>query len=710
MQGMGYLLPDYFLDNRRMEVRLRPAEGNYQVTYTAPTYDDTGAVVQNAEIRLGDGPPREIVIDFINRIFGPALMPGTVYDTSLVLGDSPLDCEPQPSSNMQLADICGCEGAAEDADPDLPAVFVHGDELAPGSFVALYASESMEPAFPTDIPRTFITEPCCLCNYFIEQVYFALSSNFLPITPRFDPAFSNNVRMQYTWSRVPHGMLEVAGQDGTWGGYEVRAQNYLDKQGVLMARPFTNQRSLSRTLTTAYFPSPQEADDALVEGGGIGVPGALHAGDPKLLGGAPATGGISQGQPEQIILDVAFDTYVSVKTVRVNFLAGKDMEVPPVYLVGIPPADRTGWPTTRGGFLLGQTTVSFSDVSVPNSKFYDSQDIQNGEVLFQVNLAPSYDDMPFWDTFYQEFHLVFGGRPYNRSMGIYSIEFEIDALTTLSALTETIFIPERRYYVSSFTPAAGENPEENLTGMDSCSAYWRNTTVGETSGGNRFRSYAWGQKVSNETGLGQGGGQPTIGGDIDDLENLQVEEYDKARNLMTSPYTYTFSSFFPLDEQRWLNFLGGSQPSWNTSLSVSVSDIDQVSSQDGDLIYGEVSVRSVWHAPGHAWIHELVEDYMACCEGCGDSQVVEYRFAHLHDQLSLVETAGFWTDFERGSFGIGSVLPSTQGQPDVRFINEGELFDQNGQPISADILNASGFRIDANGDLLMTGHTEQQQN
>jgi hypothetical protein len=710
MQGLKFLLPDYFLDNRRMEVRLRPAEGNYQITYTAPEYDEDGEVVANAQLQLGDGPPREILIDFINRKFGPAVMADTVYDTSKILGEDPLDCEIQPSSNLQLAQECSCEGDSAnlpEGEDLLPAVFIHGDSLSPVDYFVLYNSEEMEPAFPTDIPREGITQPCCMCNYFIEQVYFKLDSTFLPVTPQFDPAFSSAIITNYTWSRVPHGPGLGLGRDIAWAGQENLAQNYLEKQGVLTVRPFEGQSDLDISLITAYFPSTDEAEAAKDAGSGIIVPGPLPAGDPKLLGGLPATGGISQGQPEPITLDFTFDTFTSIKKVTLYFLAGAGREVPTVTLKGIPPANRTGQPTLRSGRELGQTTLTASDTSVPGSSFYSAESIQAGEALFQVTIIPGYADLPFWDKFYQEFHLDFAQRG-DGSMGIHAVELSVESLLPTASLTETVFLPERRYYTSSFTPVT-QNPEVELTGMDSCTAYWRTTEIGKTEGGNRFRAYSWGPKVNNESGVGQGGGQPIISGDLGQLESLQGEEYGAARQLMVTPYTFSFTSFIPLDEQRWLDFLGGTQPSWQTSVSIDVSPVEQLSDQDDELVYGEVPARSVWHAPGHAWIHNFDEDYAACCDGCGQSQVITYDFAHLHDNLAIVETAGFWKDFEDGSFGIGSILPSVQGNPDVRIINENEFRDQNGNPIPASVLNASGFRKDQDGNLVLTGYTEDNE-
>jgi len=709
--GMSFLPPDYFLDNRRMEVRLRPAEGEYVVAYTAPSYNKDGTISQNAEMRLGTGPPREILIDFINRQFGPALMPGTVYDTSQVLGDDALPCESRASSNLQLANLCSCEGNKDDTSGnELPAIFIHGDSLAPGDFVALYVSDEMGPAFPTDITRTDLSDPCCMCNYFLEQIHFRLSSTFLPLTINVDPALTTFTDIEYTWSRVPHGIGSNLAIDGIFSGQENRAQDYIALKsnggGVLRRRPQTGAVRLDRTLVTAFWPSPTEAAKVLSDNSiGILVPGPLKDDDPKLLGGVPVSEDKeSQGQSETITLDWTFDTFVAVKSVTVHFLAGKGMEVPKFFLYGIPTAARTGdFVTTRSGRLLGQSETVSIDTSVPGS--FNSADIQAGEVLFSITIVPNLTDVVFWDKFYQEFHLVFGRRSNTLSMGIHSIQFTSDILTSNTSLTETIFIPERRYYTNSFSPP-GKNPEENLAGMDSCTAYWRSTSTAPDRGGNRHRAYAWSAKITNESSTGQGGGQPTIGGDVTTLENLQAAEYGKARNLMSSPYRFDFVSFTPLDEQRWLTFLGGSLPSWTTTVSVTVNNIEDVTTYETDVsLYGEVPSRSVFHPPGHAWLHDLNENYNECCDGCGHSQLVEYKYAHLHDDLDPIETTGFWSDFSSGQGGASSVLPSAQATPDVRQMRERELFDQNGDPISAEVLNASGMRRDKAGNLILTGYT-----
>lgn len=714
--GMKFLLPEYFLDNRRMEVRLRPAEGNYQISYSAPEYDESGALITNAIVQLGDGPPREIIIDFINRKFGPAPMPETIYDTSKLLGEGELICTQRASSNRQLTNECSCVGSVDDlpnASPSLlPAIFIHADQLAPSQYIGLYSTDEMGPAFPTDIPREDITDPCCMCNYFIEHIYFSLDSSVLPIESRYDPAFSNTVATRYTWSRVPHGIgLTGRGVDDIFAATENRAQVYLEKQGVLLKRPSGStenpQKRLDKNLITAYFPSTLEASENVIP-----VNAFTDPNDPKLLGGVPALGGRSRGEDEQITLDVTFDTYVSIKAVRINFLAGNGLEVPTVALTGIPAQNRTGsFVTTRSGRVLGESSTTSVGTSVPNTNNrLSSTDIQNGEALLESTIVPAYGDLVFWDQYYQEFHLIFARRSTEHSMGIYSIEFEIDSLT--ATVAETIFIPERRYYTSSFTPAGGNNPEENLTGMDSCSAYWRNSTEGSLSGGNRFRSYSWGPKVNQESGVGQGGSQPTINLPIDELEQLQKKEYDLARALFSSPYTYLYSSFFPLSEQNWINFLGGAFPTWSTRLSVTVSDIDKIStSVNGEdrPLYGSVPSRDTWSAPGHAWKHIFEEDYRACCEGCGQSQVIGYNFAHLHDGLAEVETAGFWADFSNGpSFGsIAASVPSITNNPDVKFLETSQFTDANGNPIPVDVLNASGFRRDVQtGQLILVEPVE----
>ena len=714
--GMKFQLADYFLDNRRMEVRLRPAEGNYQVTYQAPVYAEDGAVDTNAFVQLGDGPVREIVIDFIGRQFGPALMPDTVYDTSKILGDDPFPCSTQASSNNQLANECSCEGNVNDVpDNELPAQFIHGDHISPTSFVSLYSTSEMGPAFPVDIPREKITDPCCMCNYFLEQIYFSLDSGVLPVDSSFDPALGSTLDMKYTWSRVPHGMAGGHGEDGTFNATENLSQNYINKQSILIARPGSNTKRLSKQSVSAYFPSTLEATEPNEDGTEniIRVSNFTDDNDPKLLGGKPATGGRSRGEDEQITLDFTFNAYTQIKAVNITFLAGKGREVPQVILTGIPPQNRTGdFVTRRSGAVLGVSNSQAQGTSVPDpTNRYDSTDIQKGEALFPASIFPSNADAPFWDKFFQEFHLIFLARDPTLSMGIHSIELIVDSLT--ATVVETIRIPERRYYTSTFSPTGGTNPEENLTGMDSCSAYWRNTTTAAKSGGNRHRAYSWGPGVGQESGVGQGGGQPELDLPLEALEQLQTEEYDKARDLMSRPYNYSFSGFFPLEEQRWIDFLGGSLGSWTTTLKVDVSAIDKISTYDssnGDRpLYGSVPERSTFQAPGHCFRHVLDSPaFNPCREGQPDAMIISYNFAHLHDELAEVESAGFWADFSAGpSFGsIAAAVPASVNNPDVKFLETSNFFDTNGQPISTAVLNASGFRRGPDGQLVIVEPVE----
>lgn len=700
--GLQVLLPDYFLDSHRTEVRLRPDEAFYQINYTAPQYNAAGDIIENGTLQLGDGPPREIIIDFVNRIFGLADQPDTVYDTSLILGDDPFPCEPRSSSNLSLAQQCGCEGVVEEGSSVFPAIFIHADQLAPDGFYSLYSTDEIGPAFTTDLPTGGNPElPSHICNYFLEHIYFRLDSNFLPLTPSFDPAFSNSLAMQYTWSRVPHGLLGGSGRDGIFAGQENRAQNYVDKQGVLTERPFDSQRSLSKTLVSAYFPSPAEAQQALEDSVGIFVPGELDADDPKLLGGVPATNGRSRGQSEPITLDVIFDTFVAVRAVRIWFLAGEGMQVPTVTLRSIPPQNRVGsFPTDRSGLDLGSSNLTAVGGDIPSSQNFDLGDIIQGQALLQISINPVFTDVPFWDRFAQEFHLEFAGRENNLSMGIHAIEFEVDALLGTSSLSETVFIPDRKYYVSTFSPV-GTNPMDRLSGIQEATAYWRNTSVSADSGANRHRAYAWDTKVDTESNVGQGGGQPIIKGPVEELEQLQQEEYDKARKLMTAPYIFSYTGFLTLEEQRWLDFLGGIVPSWTTRLSLIVSNIDEVSdASSGELVYGKIPSRTPWNAPGHAWIHVLEEElYQPCCEGCEDSQTVNYEFIHLHDNLKVVETKSFWDELPGGLLkGVRSIMES----PDVVILEEGQLLDAQGNPIPQSVLDASGIARDPEtGELII---------
>jgi hypothetical protein len=720
--GLKFLLPDYFIDNRRMEVRLRPpeVEAGYTIKYTAPIYADDGTVETNAKLQLGTGPEREIEIDFVGRKFGPALMPDTIYDTSKILGEGDFPCTVRASSNNQLSNPCGCSGNKDDlpetTPSQLPAIFIHGDHISPSSYVALYSTTEIGPAFPTDIAREAITDPCCMCNYFIEQIYFSLDSSVLPVDASFNPALGDALDMKYTWSRVPHGIDRSNGKDGTFNATENLAQNYLAKQGVWSNPPDDSLAVLPKTSCRAYFPSTAEAN-LVVDNipNIITVSNFTSNNDPKLLGGRPASGGRSRGEDEQITLDFTFNAYAKIKQVKIKFLAGEGMEVPQVILTGIPPQNRIGdFVTTRSGRVLGTTSSTAQGTSVPNPESrYSSDSIQAGTVLFPVGIFPNYADLAFWDTFFQEFHLIFLARDPTKSMGIHSIELLVDSMT--ATISETIKIPERRYYTSTFTPPGGSNPEENLTGMDSCSAYWRNTTTGAKSGGNRHRAYAWGPIQGRESGIGQGGGQPTIPGDVTFLESLQAIEYDKARALMPRPYSYSFSSFFPLDEQKWITFLGGTLPMWSTTLSVDVSGIEAISTfsaGEDKPLYGTVPERSTWSAPGHCFRHVLAdESYSPCCEGCDSVQVVSYNFAHLHDNLAEVESAGFWSDFSNGpSFGaISAAVPAIINNPDVQLLEESAFRDGNGNPISVDILNASGFVQIAGTDPPQYAITTQEQ-
>jgi hypothetical protein len=216
---------------------------------------------------------------------------------------------------------------------------------------------------------------------------------------------------------------------------------------------------------------------------------------------------------------------------------------------------------------------------------------------------------------------------------------------------------------------------------------------------------------------------------------------------MDRPYTYTFSSFYPLGEQKWINFLSGAAESWTTTVSVDVSDLTSISTagasttnDEGESVpgedkplYGTVPVRQRFQAPGHCFRHVLTpdtggastagtggdssvlgalnrfaENYFPCCEGCADAQTVSYNFAHLHDGLAEVETAGFWSDFSAGpSFGsIGAAIPASINNPDVSLLTSSNFLDSNGQPISTAVLNASGFRRDTDGNLRIVRPTE----
>lgn len=702
IRGLHLQLPDYFLNNQRMEVRIRPEEGFYTLSYTAPTYDSSGKLVANGSLKLGsNGPPREVVIDFENRVFAIANQPGTFYDSSLILGDEPFSCSIQASSNLSLSTLCSCEGSVAEDSEFFPAIFIHGDSIAPSGFFVLYSTDNIGPAFPTDLPQAAqgAAGPSNLCNYFIEQVYFRLDSTFLPVSPKIDPAFSQDIVLQYTWSRVPHGLRGGFGQDLIFNGIENRAQNLVEAQGVLTTRVNIQSNSLfSQSSITAFFPSTEEAQLKDEQDVGILVANALSPGDPKLLGGVAAQLARSRGQTEQITLDMVLSTYVSIRQVKIFFLAGKGMEIPEVILTGIPPQNRIGeFVTTRTGRVLGTSSVSFVGKDVPNSNTFPDDSLEEGRALFSITIVPNYENISFWDKFYQEFHLIFGQRSSSGSMGIHSIEMEVEGLLPTQALTETIFIPERKYYRSTFTPV-NKNPEQFLTGVDNATAYWRNTSIAFDSGSNRSRAYVWDTKINNETGTGQGGGRPTITGPIEELELLQRDEYNLSRDLMERPYSYRFTSFFHPEERRWIELLGGTIPFWNTRLSVDVGDIDKVSRDEGDvLLYGVVPEREPWHAPGHAWRH-ILEDatFVACCETCAFSQIVSYEFLHLHDGLASFEPTGFFA----GGLLTGS--RSIVDNPDIVLLEAGQLSDTQGNAIPSEVLDASGIARDPDtGNLII---------
>ncbi|KKM07894.1 hypothetical protein LCGC14_1729350, partial [marine sediment metagenome] len=165
--GFQFISPDYFLDNRRLEVQLRPNEENYLITFIPPTYDEDGNQTKFATLQLGEGPPREISIDYSAKEF--AVLQNGIYDTSAQIGEPGLvsgdeiPCQDgTPSDNGGLASKCECIldiddpslQASGDNPAKLPSRFVHLDEFAvtPNQF-ALYASNTIETPVAVDIQR-----------------------------------------------------------------------------------------------------------------------------------------------------------------------------------------------------------------------------------------------------------------------------------------------------------------------------------------------------------------------------------------------------------------------------------------------------------------------------------------------------------------------------------------------------------------------------
>jgi hypothetical protein len=281
-------------------------------------------------------------------------------------------------------------------------------------------------------------------------------------------------------------------------------------------------------------------------------------------------------------------------------------------------------------------------------------------------------------------------------MGIYAIEITAEAMTNGNNNTETVGIRERKYYRSKGSIPGGLNPERFLQEIDSATAYWRSTERGNFKGGNRHRAYAWGDQIEDNQNRVQSSS-------VDEIESLQEEEYDTARSLLEAPYVYEFSNFIPFDEQTWIDVTSQSRPSWSMTADMEISPLGEVLNASTQTpAYGIIPQRAVWNAPGHAWIHDLDDTYAPCCFGCFHSKIVTYKYQHLHDNLGSFEPASFWSELPSG---FTRLLRSTQYKPedfnarsfesgDVVLIEESEFRDQDGNPISASVLDASGFRRD----------------
>ena len=592
-----------------------------------------------------------------------------------------------------------------------PSRFLHLDELAPAGFSALYSSSTINTPFLVDIPRTDNDQPCCMCIHTIDGIFFSLNGSHIPTATDINPAFDSRLDMEYTWSRVPHGIQLNTADDGAFNGLEPLADILTPAQdGEVFTNFFENNLgSLSYGVDGgAFFPSSTLAGSLLVGPSSnfagvatdpIAVPAALDAADPRLKGALPvSTDGNSRGENEQIILTMTFNTYVKITDVVVTFYAGRGLSAPSYLLALVPPANRTNDLITKNvGVVAGEALESAFESSIPGSESLDDDDIRDGVAKFRSRLIPTLDDLPFWETYGMEWQLIFPGRGVAQSMGIAAIDLKVDALTNGPSNTEVIGIRERKYYRSTGTPTDGNNPERFLGELDSATAYWRSTNTGAFKGDNRHRAYAWGNEVSDNQDRIQSS-------DIKFLESLQGQEYDNARALLQAPYTYTFQSFLPFDEEKWTTFFNEPVQEWTFTAANEISPIDTIINPSNSVLtYGEIPDRETFNAPGHAWAHNFEETYAPCCFGCVHSQLINFDFLHFHDNLALVETASFWSElpsgftrlirstlmladptFQGGLGGVGSTV----------LIGEGAFIDAQGNAISTEVLDAAGFTRD----------------
>jgi len=722
LKGVSLGVPEYFIDNRRLEVELRPQEGNKTLVWTAPKYNlNDGKLETNASLKLSDGPAREIVVDFLNRKFEVADQEGTIYDITATVSedDSGAPCRAGPSDNPNMSPQCVCIGDINDSSLNnerLPSRFLHLDEIAPPGFVGLYASSQPSKPFLVDIPRGTNEQPCCLCTNYIPGIFFGLRGDYIPSVTNINPAFDERLEAKYTWSRVPHGINDQnSGNDGVFNSSEPLADT-LVKMKNPAAEVFSNVIQSNRGRLDvvidggAIFPSQAAAANAFANDESITVNGALDPTDTeeakKLKGGLPVIVDpesgqrvLSQGQPDPITLTMLFNTYARITEVTVTFYAGIGFEAPKFKLILVPPGARTqDLITLNTGLFIDESTTSAFESRIPDpDDELDADDVRDGRAKFFVRLRPDYARQSFWNTYGMEWQLKFPARGLAQSMGIASIALKVEALTDGDENTEVIGVRGRKYYKSEGSPTSDNNPERFLGEMDSATVYWRSTDATAFQGDNRHRAYAWGDQILDN--------QPAIlGSDIVALELKQKEEYDKARDLLDTPYEYNFKSFTPLDERKWAEVLGEGTPTWTTKMSNEINSISEVvDAGNGTPIYGVVPVRKNFNAPGHSWVHKFDETYVPCCFGCVHSTIVDYDFIHLHDNLAVVETAGFWSELPSG---FTRLIRSTIMLPDPNFqgaegavgsvvlLNADDFVDPDGNPIPTEVLNAAGFTQD----------------
>lgn len=736
LKGIRLASPDYFIDNRRLEVRLRPVEAAYVLIWTNPTYNLDGTVKTNAQLKLGtNGPPREILIDFKTRKFELADEEGSIYDPSLTVEER--GCiDNTPTDNPNMTPVCSC--ISDITDPSLkadvnggitklPSRFLHLDEITPAGFSGLYQDSELRKPFAVDITRSNNNDPCCMCIYYTPGIFFNLSGDFLPAITNIDPAADIRLDAKYTWSRSPHGLGNGKALDGIFNTVEHLADNLVPfSSGEVLnttSRINPTIKSLGGSFSGgAGFPSQVLTAQKFSDNNPIFVAGALDPNDPvqlkKLKGGLPvieSSSGpqvISQGESEQIVLTILFDTYVRITNITVVFYAGVGFEAPKYQIVVVPIENRINANdliTTNRGRIVGEALTQTIGGNIPNRSAFDNDDIAAGTAAFRSTINPIYGNLPFWETYGMEWQLIFPRRGANLSMGIVSIEITCDALTNGSENTETIGIRERRYYRSTGSVSNQLNPERFLQEIDSATVYWRSTDSSAFQGYNRHRAYAWGPERTDD-------GSRETGTDVRELELLQAQEYDNARFLLTPPYQFNYISFIPFDEKTWLELLTEPIPSWSLQLSMEINPIEKVKNQNitgGNLLYGEILFRPNFNAPGHVWVHDFETVWAPCSfEALGsESQLIDYQFQHLHDNLALTETASFWSELPSG---LSRLIRSTLMLPDPTFqgadggigsvtiIDKSAFSDPQGNPISTEVLEASGFiRDPITGDIVI---------